>query len=472
MGFAPYRSVNLYVRGAISEAWALGFLPLIVIGVDQCWKRERAGFWILSVALAGLVLTHNLTALMVVPWLLIWSLCWPWIRDGVIHAWMPWRWGRALAMKAYIQELCAAAMAGCGLSAFYAIPALLENHLTQIHTIFQGYFFYALHFLYARQLLEPSWHYGGSGWGPQDGLSFFIGWGVLGGAVLFGVAALLWRKRLARSQAGRLGSLAALSMLIALFLTLQRSAGIWDHVAVMQMFQFPWRFLTLGVFFGSVLAVSGVMAVSTKWQKAAGVFMIVCAWAAVSWFRPESFLDHSAALYFDDAQRIQKEMSPILPDYTPITADLSYLQVHPRRDTQVLQCESCTIKQQIETLVDRMHERAFRMTFTQPTLVQFAIADFPGWQAWINGASVPVTHDVHGLLQLSVPAGESIVSLRFGETPLRWWCDVISVATVMILAMYGFIQAQHTSREDTTPLQRFAEKTTSWRHKLRAQLVR
>jgi uncharacterized membrane protein YfhO len=104
--------------------------------------------------------------------------------------------------------------------------------------------------------------------------------------------------------------------------------------------------------------------------------------------------------------------------------------------------------------------------------VQFAIADFPGWQAWINGASVPVTHDVHGLLQLSVPAGESIVSLRFGETPLRWWCDVISVATVMILAMYGFIQAQHTSREDTTPLQRFAEKTTSWRHKLRAQLVR
>jgi hypothetical protein len=175
LSFAPYRSVNLYVRGAVSEAWALGFLPLIVIGIDQCWKRERAGFWILSVALAGLVLTHNLTALMVMPWLLIWSLCWPWIRDGVIHSWMPWRWGRALAMKAYIRELCVAVVAGFGLSAFYAIPALLENKLTQIQTIFQGYFFYALHFLYARQLLEPSWHYGGSGWGPQDGLSFFIG---------------------------------------------------------------------------------------------------------------------------------------------------------------------------------------------------------------------------------------------------------------------------------------------------------
>jgi hypothetical protein len=294
----------------------------------------------------------------------------------------------------------------------------------------------------------------------------------VGGAVLFGVAALLWRKRLARSLAGRLGFLAAFSMFAALFFSLQRSAGIWDRVAVMQMFQFPWRFLTPGVFFGSVLAVSGVMAASAKWQKAVGVFVIVCAWATVSWFRPESFLDHSAALYFDDAKRIQKEMSPILPDYTPMTADLLYLQAHPRLEAQVLQCESCTINQQIETLIDRMHERAFRMTFAQPTVVQFAIADFPGWQAWVNGAPTPVTHDVHGLLQVSVPAGESIVSLRFGETPLRWWCDVLSAATVMMLAMYGFLQAQQIYRETTTPLQRLAAKTTSWRHKLRAQLVR
>src|SRR5258708_19711328 len=70
--FAPYHAVDLYVRGDFAEAWAYSFIPLIFYGL---WKIHKERKWkyvvITSLAFGLTILSHNLTALMVSPFLIL-----------------------------------------------------------------------------------------------------------------------------------------------------------------------------------------------------------------------------------------------------------------------------------------------------------------------------------------------------------------------------------------------------------------
>ena len=73
--YAPYRAVDLYVRGALSEAWAFIFFPLIfytALLLAEKINLKMVGFF--AVSLAGLFLTHNVTTLMFAPFLGLWFL--------------------------------------------------------------------------------------------------------------------------------------------------------------------------------------------------------------------------------------------------------------------------------------------------------------------------------------------------------------------------------------------------------------
>ena len=65
---APYRAVNLFVRGALSEAWAMAFLPWVLYAAFA-WleNKDKKLLSILVFSLVGIVLSHNLTALMFIP---------------------------------------------------------------------------------------------------------------------------------------------------------------------------------------------------------------------------------------------------------------------------------------------------------------------------------------------------------------------------------------------------------------------
>jgi hypothetical protein len=63
--YAPYHAVDIYVRGDVAEFWAYAFIPLAFLGF---YKRNLL---LGIIGLAGLILSHNLTAMMVAPFLLI-----------------------------------------------------------------------------------------------------------------------------------------------------------------------------------------------------------------------------------------------------------------------------------------------------------------------------------------------------------------------------------------------------------------
>src|SRR3990170_937879 len=69
--FAPYRFVDLYVRGSFGENVAFLFIPLILGSVLKLISGKKLFLPLLSFAVAGLVLSHNVMALLFLPILFV-----------------------------------------------------------------------------------------------------------------------------------------------------------------------------------------------------------------------------------------------------------------------------------------------------------------------------------------------------------------------------------------------------------------
>jgi len=112
----PYRIADIYARGALAEATAYVFLPLVMIALRRVQaSRGATGVAGVALAYAGLILSHLPAALLasvtLMPITILW---WAW-RAGI----GPGGTGRALLLR------CAAGLlVGGGLAACYWLPAL------------------------------------------------------------------------------------------------------------------------------------------------------------------------------------------------------------------------------------------------------------------------------------------------------------------------------------------------------------
>src|ERR1035437_6316637 len=161
--YAPYHALDIYVRGDVSEFWAYAFIPLVFYGL---WKIYKNKSWfyvsVSSVGYAGIILSHNLTAMMVTPFLLLYIL---------LLAVASYR----KKQKKAIIYLLSGAIFGVIISCFYWLPALLEMKNTNVLSTIGGGANFVDHFVCINQLWSSPWGYGGSAPGCIDGLSFMIG---------------------------------------------------------------------------------------------------------------------------------------------------------------------------------------------------------------------------------------------------------------------------------------------------------
>lgn len=213
--YAPYRAVDVYVRGALPEAFAFLLFPLIILSIE---KKNLFGF---SLLFSALILTHNLSALMFLP---------------VIIGWLIYKkfW------KGFLGGVFA-----LGLSAFYVLPVIFESKFVNLGSTTQGYFDFRAHFTTLKQLfISKYWGYGGSTWGDGDGLSLSIGqaqW-IL---PLLALLVVFLKRKLKNARALLL--LIGLSFFF-LLLTHNKTAFLWEALPFMAYIQFPWRFLAVALF--------------------------------------------------------------------------------------------------------------------------------------------------------------------------------------------------------------------------------
>lgn len=430
---APYRAVNLFVRGALSEAWGIMAMPWVLLGILQVVKQEKNGWKTLTISLVVLMLSHNIMTMLFVPLCLLFAVLFLGYRKWIVHK------NKNSELRTLLR------VSGClllatGLSSFYLFPALLEKDLTKVGSIFSGYFHYSHHFLYIRQFFTLNWGYEGSAWGPDDGISFFLGWGQLVG---LGATGLLLLNRAFRGKKWHkifndnkmvLSALFGVLLGLSLFMSILKSKSIWDTLPGLSYAQFPWRFLGVGIIFlGLLVGMSASLIKQKGLRHLWTLLLLVALMFNASFFKPKEFLDDANQFYYTDEKLIQREMSGILPDYIPLQ-----MAEELTPPTSLAWCEQDCAKE-LEVLVDRSHENLIKTNFTTDRVVEFAVADFAGWEVEVDGQLTEKQVGSVGNIAVEVTAGEHLVGTRFTSSNIRLWSDLVSIFS---LAVYVYLSLE------------------------------
>ncbi len=427
---APYRAVNLFVRGAFSEAFAMAFLPLVLFAIVAFAKQNNKKYlFLLLISIAAIILSHNLTAMIFLPIASLFTFFYLWQQKKLQLLW-------PLALQFLL---------AFGLSAFYILPAFMEKDYTIINKIFSGYFHYSHHFLYIRQFFQDNWQYGGSAWGPNDDVSFFLGKGQLFALLI--LASLTFYQLIKKRQFFLKSSICfylsifAFLTLFSLFMSTLKSKLIWDKIFLLQYIQFPWRFLSLAALFLAVLVAASIYLLKKQKPRyfLALLIMIVLT-ANTTYFKPKEFLSNADALYYDDAKKIQSQMSEVLPDYIPVQMAEEKILLEKNQLLPSVWLENEQTDTTISFLVDRTFEKLVTVNFQNPEVLNFKIANFPGWQAELDGQAHSLESNPNlGNIQIAVPAGSHQIGIYFGEnTPARRIGDSLTLIALLFSALFFY----------------------------------
>ncbi len=244
---APFHMVNVYVRGdSLAEFWAMAFYPLVLLTAD--WLLERPsgkGVALFALAYAALVLSHNISALIFSPFLLLYLL---------LRWYFSYRERDGLAKK-QVGKSVGWSLLGLGLAlalaAWFFVPALAEQSLAQLGPVTEGYFHFSNHFR-GTNLVQTSLAFDYS---VDGGNAFRMGLVQMITAVSGLIVLLFWRKEGSVSLPVKLFIL--LSFLVATVMMTPLSRLLWEYLPLLSFTQFPWRFLSVQAFIGA-LAVGGL----------------------------------------------------------------------------------------------------------------------------------------------------------------------------------------------------------------------
>ena len=404
--YAPYHALNLYVRGAAGELYAYAFLPLYLLGIYLLIKRDdkfsQKAVILIITGLSGIILSHNITALITLFFsLLILPL---WFRER----------------QSFFRYLYS--MAGAiGLSSFFIIPAIWENGFTSVSQLSKGSNSYNLHFVYLSQLWDSAWGFAGSAPGLADGMSFKIGkWHVvLSTLAILNLLRLYLNKNFKAFQSVFYFS-ALFLLFISILMTQPVSSPLYRLLPGFDFIQYPWRFLNFILLF-SVVLISSLFSGSKKYFKRvlAAVVIIFSLFLYPKYFQPQ-FVSEISEKGYIRKENLRFTVSKISDEYLP----LNFPRPQNFFQTYRTAIEATVIK---ETTIHKIYE--VRGVARE---IIASMAYFPGWQVKINGRIIPV--DVRsGRIVFKMPAGVNQVEFTFSDTPVRYLSNIVSILSLGLI---------------------------------------
>jgi hypothetical protein len=408
--YAPYRAVDVWVRGALPESLSFVFFPLIFyfLGDYLSFKKSSSLLWF-TLIFSLLLVNHNLSTYMIAPFLFIF-----WIYHLIRF--------RTLVS---VFPIILSGLLVIFLSAFYVFPVVFENSFTTVAATTQSYYNYQLHYTTLKQLfLDRFWGYGGSGWGPNDNLSLSAGhlhWilPAISGLILF------FKRKLKTDQAYYFLLFFSLGLL-ALFFTHGKSEILWQNVPGMSFVQFPWRFLSPAVMFLSLsVGIFPQIFPSSKNTilvvAIVGVILLNYAFYRPDIWRPISDMEQFSGKLWDE------QRSSALQDYWPKSAPVL---PDSFAGTEVI----FTSGEGTHISAQKMsHSAKFVLDVLSPSAsLSLPIVYFPGWVGKLDSKPVLVSPDPAGLISLEVPIGIHEIDVRFVNTPVRNLGNFISLIALIV----------------------------------------
>lgn len=418
-GFVPYRSSDVYSRGAMGESWAFVFMPLILLCLTRFIRYgTRRALLFFSLAYAGLLATHNISTLIFTPLATIWGAV-------LLKLELP----KPILIKRIISLVFAGLLAVC-LSGFFFLPVIFETKLAHTESLLSGYFNYLAHYVSIKQLFGTSfWAYGSSEIGFTDDLSFSFGFVHL----IVGASALLVAiYSLILDRKSKISWMIITSFVLFLgstFLVHEKSTFIWKLIPFLVYLQFPWRFLTAANFFLAFMAGYLVYNLIPSYKLYLSIALVILFFLFnLSYFRPNIWYDQTPLEKFSGLSW-EKQQTVSIFDYLPIAAKFP-----PAAPAPLYPVSISGGPLSILDFKNGSNSQSFKTKSLQSAVLQLNLFDWPTWRVTVDGKEVvnKPTGDL-SLVTIDLPSGEHQVEAKLTDTPIRTIGNLLTLFSIPIV---------------------------------------
>ncbi len=431
--WSPFHFLSLYISASIGMVIAFTILPLLVLGLflalrDNNWK----GSVLISLSLAGLILTHFLSAVLLVPFALALVKI-PWLAENrktifsrhTFHA----------TKKAVIGVIL-----GFLLTAFYLIP--LVKYLPTINALEVGRGFrdlYKVNLVNFKQLVYSPWGVGPIVEKATDGeISFQVGiaqWLSIGLAGLL----VIWLVYKRKWPTPLLLTTIALYGFSVILMTVQ-AEPFWRITNNFISIDYPFRLLVVAVFMGSLAAGLVLSSITLKGlQWGIGAFLIVVAlYTNRNHRHVNAYTDYPLQLYIDS-----ETTTNTFHEYLPKGRNLSDMKPKDRAafyaevpNEEAIAAGMFVGKHDPVDVTDvhqNTRQLSFKVTVASPSAIAYRQFDFVGMHVKLDGKLTPHGVDKQGYIFQYLPAGEHSVEVFFAQNRLIKVGYAISTAAALVL---------------------------------------
>lgn len=408
--YAPYRFVDLNIRGAIGENFVFIWLPLVLFIIFKLFETKESKYTAFAaIAFALMILSHNAISLMFMPFILFYSVYLLYLSKY---------------RKSLIINLLSLIILGFALSAFFWFPALLEGKYTLRDIVTKGG--YLTNFVSFKNLIYGEWNYGITGqFTVQLGI---IHWLIFVISPMYAV--YLFRKK---NKLWILIFGSFFYILSAIFLMLPVSSFIWKKLMILQNFQFPWRFLSATTFGTAVLGGLVFSFIPKRLSKYLVVaFCLLILILSRDYFYPKAYQQKPESFYSGiwNSTTDTGESAPIW--------SVRFMEKRPKARLEVIDGNAS-----IKELKRTSTYRKYQLIVNKPTLFAENTLYFPGWEIRANNVLVNIQFqnmNYMGVMLFNLPKGTYITEVSYKETKLRLIADIISLVSITSLVGFWLIK--------------------------------
>ncbi|MDP3918078.1 MAG: hypothetical protein Q8Q30_02810 [Candidatus Woesebacteria bacterium] len=394
--YAPYRALEIYVRGTLGEIVAFVFLPLIILAVIK--KKP----YVLALSFAGLILSHNIMAYMFMPFLLLFTIL----------------------NRSFLVSL-KGLLLGLLYSAYFWVPAIYESSLMKYDTVFNFYD----HYPALKQFITPYWGYGASVPGNYDTMSFYMG--IVGLSVmLFGSILFITSITKFSKEEKIILGWSVFTILVSVFMMNFRSAFIWRNIPLLPYFQFPWRFLAMITLLSPIFLLGFSKLKSKRLVKLISLTVLISAiFFNFNYFKTSEYLGRGDDYYLNryipslsvsDAYKQTSEEYLRLPKGTKVRPDKLYPRAYTKDPDVRFKIEEINA---LDSKITTESKNEFMFNYNK--------YNYPGFVAKIDGNKTKIiAGEPFGQISFTVPSGKHTVVVEYKESPMRLLFDIVSLIAI------------------------------------------
>lgn len=431
--YAPYRFLDIYVRGAYPESFAFMFPPLILLSLYKIfYKSEKNGYILGLVSLSGLMLSHNVMALFFIPVYILYTLGLFLIRKDTKKLIVA---GVSLVTSLFI-------------TSFYWIPAFIEKKLVNLNNL-DATSGFTSNFVGIKDIFYSKW-----AWGPlgstspmslQVGLvqiavlllSIFVFVCFLFKKISFIFSINRFLKRIGLNFSGKAEKLDLMHLylffslfVISIFLITNKSQFLWSNVPLLSFVLYPWRFLAIATFSSAILSTFVF-----KYLKPNIFYYLLLIFAVLYVNRNYSQLVgkiYESNSFYQNYQ----DTADMWGEFLPVTANLQTINICRDKGCSF---ERVLVPEKLdyEITLDKSNGFSFNYSSQNDFLATINTYYFPGWKVYLDKSLEDqiIVNEI-GTMDINLPKGNHNLDLRFENTNIRNLSLVITLLGLLGFAAY------------------------------------